>query len=173
VTPDERDPVNYSDPFGLCPSCGEGLFQSLLSTDQGYKDALAQARYDASMQLMWKTVGVMGLITGAGGAARAAVRDAAEGGAVGERALLGRNPEAGAGSNPRINTELPGGRATAKSIFRNLTKAEEVTQEQMSNGGVRRFAPDGTQVRFNPDGTTRLDVPRGPTGRETIHLDPQ
>ena len=136
--------------------------------------AVAQARYDASMQLMWKIVGVMGLATGgAGGFARAGARDAAEGGAVGERALLGRNAEEGAGANPRINTDLPGGRATAKSIFRNLTKAEEVTQEQMSNGGVRRFAPDGTQVRFNPDGTTRLDVPRGPTGRETIHFDPQ
>jgi cobyrinic acid a,c-diamide synthase len=66
--------VNYSDPFGLCPACGEGIFQSLLSNDHGYKDALAQARYDASMQLMSKVVSVMGLVTGGAGLARSAAR---------------------------------------------------------------------------------------------------
>ena len=83
--------------------------------------------------------------------------------------LLGQNPRAGGG---RTNTDLPGGRATAKSIFNNQTNGQPVTQQRLGNGGTRRVAPDGTQIRFNPDGTTRVDLPgRGPTGRETIHFD--
>ena len=87
--------------------------------------------------------------------------------------LLGRNPVPGAGSNPRMNTDLPGGRTVGKSIFRNLSKGQTVNQEPMTNGGVRRSTPDQrTSIRMNPDGSTRVDTPRGPTGKETIHIDP-
>jgi hypothetical protein len=88
---------------------------------------------------------------------------------TGEAPLLGRNPRITEG---RVNTDLPGGRAVGKSIFRNLTKGEAVTSSEMQNGGIRRTAPDGTQIRMNPDGSTRVDVPRGPKGKETIHIDP-
>lgn len=95
------------------------------------------------------------------------------GNVLGDMPLLGENPVPGSGSNPRINTELPGGRATAKSIFRNAARGQDVTQTPLGNGGVRRTLPDGTQIRMNPDGSTRLDLPgRGPTGRETVHLKP-
>jgi hypothetical protein len=86
-----------------------------------------------------------------------------------ELSILGRNPRIGSG---RVNTDLPGGRATGKSIFRHFTKGQPVTSEAMENGTIRRFAPDGTQIRMNPDGSTRLDLPRGPLGRETIHIKP-
>jgi hypothetical protein len=83
--------------------------------------------------------------------------------------LLGQHPSSGGG---RVNTDLPGGRPAAKSIFRNQTKGQSVIQQPLGNGGVRRTAPDGTQIRLNPDGSTRIDLPeRGPTGRETIHFD--
>jgi RHS repeat-associated protein len=86
----------------------------------------------------------------------------------GSRPLLERNPRAGTG---RVNTELPGGRPTARSIFRNQSKGQNVTTHQLGNGGVRMRADDGTQIRMNPDGSTRVDLPdRGPLGTETIHF---
>ncbi len=86
--------------------------------------------------------------------------------------LLGQNPRT---ANTRTNTDLPGDRATAKSIFRNQTRGQDVTQTTMPDGTVRRTAADGTQIRMNPDGTTRLDLPgRGPQPNgETIHIPPK
>jgi hypothetical protein len=86
--------------------------------------------------------------------------------------LLGNNPRI---TRARTNTDLPGGKATAKSIFRNQTKGQKIEQFDLPKGGVRREAGDRTNIRFNPDGTTRLDLPnRGPNppGRETIHFGP-
>jgi len=85
---------------------------------------------------------------------------------------LGKNPSV---TKTRTNTDLPGDKSTAKSIFRNQTKGQKVDQFDLKNGGVRRRAGDGTQIRINPDGTTRLDLPnRGPNppSRETIHIGP-
>lgn len=92
--------------------------------------------------------------------------------ARGAKPLLGRNPVS---SGTRTNTDLPGDLSTAKSIFRNQTRGQDVTQTTMPNGGVRRTAADGTQIRINPDGSARLDLPgRGnsPNG-ETIHIPPR
>jgi hypothetical protein len=75
---------------------------------------------------------------------------------------------AGAGSNPGWKTDLPGGRVVAKSIFRHLSRGQPITQVPLGNGGIRRFAPDGLQIRMNPDGSTRLDLP----WPETIHFTP-
>ncbi|TAK52435.1 MAG: RHS repeat-associated core domain-containing protein, partial [Gammaproteobacteria bacterium] len=103
------------------------------------------------------------------------VRAIAESGADAARSakpLLGRNPVS---SGTRTNTDLPGDLSTAKSIFRNQTRGQDVTQTTMSNGGVRRTAADGTQIRINPDGSARLDLPgRGnsPNG-ETIQIPPR
>jgi len=86
--------------------------------------------------------------------------------------LLGNNSRV---AISRTNTDLPGGRATAKSIFRNQTKGQIIRQQPMKNGGIRRISENGTQIRFNGDGSTRLDLPgRGvnPPGRETIHINP-
>jgi len=75
----------------------------------------------------------------------------------------------------RTNTDLDGfnDRATAKSIFRNQTRGQRVSQTP-AGGGVRRHTEDGTQIRMNEDGSTRVDLPdRGtqPNG-ETIHFNP-
>jgi len=83
--------------------------------------------------------------------------------------LLGQNPRA---TNNRTNTDLPGGRSTAKSIFRNLTRGQKITEDLTPNKSVMRRAEDGARIRFNGDGSTRLDLPgRGtrPNG-ETIHF---
>ena len=50
--------------------------------------------------------------------------------AIGAKPILGRNPQVGSG---RTNTDLPGDRATAKSIFRNQTRGQDVTQAAMPN----------------------------------------
>lgn len=82
--------------------------------------------------------------------------------------LLGKNPRV---TKSRTNTDLPGGKATAKSIFRNQTKGQRIEQKELSNGGLRRWVEDGPQIRFNPDGSVRVDLPnRGPLGTETIHF---
>jgi RHS repeat-associated protein len=93
-------------------------------------------------------------------------------GAMPPKPLLGQNPRA---EGTRTNTDLPGDRATAKSIFRNQTRGQDVTQTAMPNGGIRRTAADGTQIRMNSNGATRLDLPsRGPRSNgETIHIPPQ
>lgn len=85
--------------------------------------------------------------------------------------LLGRNPRPPA--KKRVNTGLDGGLATAKSIFRRLTKNQNVENDTTKKGGLRRGADDGTTLRF-PEGNSgpRIDIPgRGPKGRETIHFD--
>jgi RHS repeat-associated protein len=87
-----------------------------------------------------------------------------------EEPLIGKNPRI---ASSRMNTDLPGGRPVAKSIFRAMTRDVVVTDQQSSNGMVRRTGSNGVQIRFNPDGTTRLDAPRGPLGRETVHFQPQ
>ncbi|MFZ9936118.1 MAG: hypothetical protein ACO3JG_03570, partial [Luteolibacter sp.] len=91
----------------------------------------------------------------------------------GAKPLLGKNPTLGKNGN-RINTELDGGTASAKSIFRNQAKGQKVTQHPLSpKGGVRRVAEDGTQIRMPNNGKgARIDLPgRGSAGRETIHFD--
>jgi hypothetical protein len=86
--------------------------------------------------------------------------------------LLGNNPRI---TKHRTNTDILGDKATAKSIFRNQTKGQEIAQQPLKNGGIRRTVKDGTQIRMNPDGSARLDLPKrglNPPGRETIHVKP-
>jgi YD repeat-containing protein len=78
-------------------------------------------------------------------------------------------------TTPRSSLQNPetrgGGRASAKSIFRNRTRGQRVERSSLGTGGVRRRAGDGTQIRLNPDGSTRIDLEHS-DGRETIHFDP-
>lgn len=83
--------------------------------------------------------------------------------------LLGRNARY---TSTRALTDLPGGLATAKSIFRRFTRGLEIEQFAYKGNGVRRVAPNGYQIRIEPNGIVRLDVPRGPLGRETVHFWP-
>ena len=94
------------------------------------------------------------------------------GGGGGAKPLLGQNPSY---TKNRTNTDLTGDRSTAKSISRNQTRGHKIEQIEMPNGGTRRTAPDGSQIRINPDGTNRLDLPgRGPRPNgETIHIPPR
>ena len=90
-----------------------------------------------------------------------------------KKPLLGHNPKI---KKSRTLTDLDPvhDRATAKSIFRNLSKGQHVRQFKNKKGDIIRRADDGTQIRMNPDGSTRLDLPgRGtqPNG-ETIHFNP-
>lgn len=76
--------------------------------------------------------------------------------------LLGKNPKK---HKTRINTDLPGGKAVAKSIFRHYTKRKKVKQFSKGNT-IRRFTPDGRyQIRYTrrKDGTLKinLDFKRG------------
>ena len=92
---------------------------------------------------------------------------------AGPKPLLGKNPTLGKNGN-RINTEHEGGTASAKSVFRNQTRGQKVSQHPLSpKGGVRRVAEDGTQIRMPNNGKgARIDLPgRGSTGHETIHFD--
>jgi RHS repeat-associated protein len=79
---------------------------------------------------------------------------------------VGMNPRGGGG---RINTDLPGGRSAAKSLFRNMSEGP-VEQAPLGNGGIRRWDSSGVQIRMNRDGTTRVDLPGTPP--ETIHYGP-
>ena len=132
-------------------------------------------------------IAVLGLTMGigSGGEGAAAVARTAKGleAAGGIEASAAINETSGLqllGRNLRINkgralTDLPGGRATAKSIFRNLTKGKKVTEGRGKGGDLQRYT-DGRiiQIRMNPDGTTRIDlIGRGPTGLETIHFGSQ
>jgi RHS repeat-associated protein len=85
------------------------------------------------------------------------------------RPVLGRNPRIG---GSRVNTDLPGGRAAGKSIFRKLTEGQPIITDRGRDGSIIRYNPDrSVQIRMKPDGTTSLDVVgRGPVGRETIHF---
>jgi RHS repeat-associated protein len=80
---------------------------------------------------------------------------------------FGRNPRV---SNRGLMTDLPGGRPVAKSIFRNLTSGEDVSDNLMDRGGLRRTSESGVQIRLYPDGTTRIDLP-GTSPPETIHFE--
>lgn len=86
--------------------------------------------------------------------------------------MLGSNAKI---KNGRTNTDLDPfhDRAVAKSIFKSQTKGQKIKDTPLGNGGVRRTAEDGTQIRFNSDGSTRLDLPhRGTEKIETIHFNP-
>lgn len=91
-----------------------------------------------------------------------------EGGAKGTIPLLGRNARP-AGS--RFVSDLPGGRAVAKSIFRALTRNMAVEEEVLKSGtGIRRFAADeSVAIRLNADGSTQLDIKLFGV-METIHF---
>ncbi len=81
---------------------------------------------------------------------------------------VGKNVE---DTGKRANSDLPGGKATAKSIFKNKTKGQQVEQSKMKDGGVRRSTKDGTNIRFHPNGNIRLDLPKGDNPKpETIHF---
>lgn len=85
--------------------------------------------------------------------------------------ILGRNAII---RGKRILTDLPGGKATAKGVFRHLSKNQKVKDLPLQNGGIRRAAENGIQIRFNPNGSTRIDLPNriyeGFKGIETIHF---
>ena len=84
--------------------------------------------------------------------------------------LLGKNDKK---HRTRINTDLPGGKAVAKSIFRHLTKGKKVIQKRDGNS-VRRYTPDNKyQIRYKKrkDGIWKinLDLKRGGV-YEDIHF---
>ena len=163
------DPVNYSDPFGLCPP--QDNVNDCATT-------FWAERYIASKSAVGKTGNwIMGVLAACGESSClekiGLIAGVAGGGSSTEEIgasprTMGDNPRVGGG---RVNTDLPGGRPVGKSIFRHLTKGQPIAQSEMANGGTRRTAPDGSQIRMNPDGSTRVDVPTKP--RETIHIDPQ
>lgn len=90
-----------------------------------------------------------------------------------KKPLLGQNPKI---KKDRTLTDLNPvhDRATAKSIFRNQTKGQNVRQFTNKKGDIIRHADNGIQIRMNPDGSTRLDLPRRgiQSNGETIHFNP-
>ncbi|PLR77513.1 hypothetical protein CU633_09950 [Bacillus sp. V3-13] len=68
--------------------------------------------------------------------------------------LLGKNPQS---HKTRINTDIDGGRAVAKSIFRHYTKNKKVIQTE-KNGMVRRSTTDNSiSIRMYKKGKTNID----------------
>ena len=81
------------------------------------------------------------------------------------------------GKGGRLLTNLPGGHATAKSIFRKISKGHKVTTTTTSSGTRRRVVdgydlriPGTSQLRINPNGTVRIDIRMPGGGVETIHF---
>ena len=163
-----NNPFKFKDPDGREPDCdcsggttNAGLPTSPVVTLQII--ALQNGASPAAVQAV-TAMAAAAVTRGAGGS-----KAGANAVATGSKPLLGQNPKDG---GSRTNTDVKGDTATAKSIFRNQTKGQEVTQSSTSDGGVRRQAEDGTQIRMNPDGTSRLDLPgRGPAPNgETVHI---
>ena len=88
-----------------------------------------------------------------------------------KKPLLGQNPDY---AKTRTNTDLPGGKPVAKSIFRHFTKGETVTKAETKKADMVRYeATNKVQIRYNADGSIRIELPeRGPVGAETIHFSP-
>jgi RHS repeat-associated protein len=159
----DNTPVNATDPSGMLPSL------------QGISDAIAGAGDEITVGLTKKARQAIGSdgtdycsnAYAAGQSGGVALSIAIPGGgprrAIG---LLGRNAKY---TGSRVLTDLPGGRSTAKSIFRHRTRGQPVEVRHLADGGRRRFAPDGTQIRMHADGSTRIDLPGS---RETIHFGP-
>jgi uncharacterized protein RhaS with RHS repeats len=179
-----NNPINFSDPFGLCPKWLSSSYDADCDFDgDGKNSGSEKAAFNSvhagskAASAAWDALGVFNAAVederGAVLVAALASGPSNIAGSLGNKPLLGRNPVQGSGSNPRVNTDLPGGRPVGKSIFRNAAKGQAVDQTKLGNGGVRRTLPDGTQIRMNPDGSTRVDLPgRGPTGNETVHIAP-
>ena len=67
-------------------------------------------------------------------------------------------------------SDLPGGKAAAKSILRHLSKGKIVREERVA-GMVRRYVADGSvQIRFMPTGQIRLDIKLANGLFRTIHF---
>ena len=162
-----NNPTNWTDPSGeICLPClglaAWAAYEVGSSVLDGYSTISIWNDPCATPGEKWLTTGLFaaGLALPGGGGATIA------------KGLLGRSP----GRiiiGQRVNTDLPGGVAVAKSIFRHFTKGQSICQQPLRNGGTRRTAANGTTIRLNPDGSTRIDFyDRGPTGRETVHFSP-
>ncbi len=70
--------------------------------------------------------------------------------------LFGGNPNV---AKNQINTNAPGGRAAAKSLFRKLSKGQRVINGAARDGSIRRYTEDGSvQIRMKSNGTTNVDI---------------
>lgn len=138
------DPVNYSDPFGLCPQ-------------------LALAALDGPIPV--------GDLVGAAWCLYRAYRGfrALQAAVVSENAgpelpdsLTGQNPREGSGK--RVNTDLPGG---AEELFDELSGGKS---ETLPDG--TKVAPNGVRYRSgNEERGPRVDIPaKGTRKHETVHF---
>ena len=162
-----NDPVNKYDEYGLAVpilaavavvwavvEIGGALYDAY-TTIETWRDPCADGWEKVSTSGLF-IVGLAAPGAGYGTAGKAGIK-AARGG---ESAVTS--------AGRRAHDEL----AEAKSVFRNQTKGQQVQQAPLAKGGVRRSTPNGTpQIRINPNGSARVDLPRGPTGRETIHFE--
>lgn len=81
--------------------------------------------------------------------------------------LYGGNANA---AKNQVNTNAPGGRAAAKSLFRKLSKGKNVIDGAAKDGSIRRYTEDGSvQIRMKSDGTTNVET-QGPSGKEDVHF---
>lgn len=84
-------------------------------------------------------------------------------------------PIASYGNNPnvaknQVNTNAPGGRAAAKSLFRKLSAGKKVISSTSRDGSIRRYTADGSvQIRMKSNGATNVDI-QGLNGKEDVHF---
>jgi len=83
---------------------------------------------------------------------------------------LGQNPKNDVPKG-QTNTDLSGGKSTGKSIFKNQTKGQKVTQQTTKDGKTIRTSEDGSKIRFDPaKDKTNVELPNRGIGKENIHL---
>jgi RHS repeat-associated protein len=156
------DPVNYSDPFGLCPPCLPGL--DVAVGIQVAAQAIAMDREERANTIRREVLGFVGdvvtfgavgkVLSGAlGGLSRSSA--AAEGVLRPRGELIGR---AGSGVGVR---EVTGGVGEARALFGRLAAGAEVRPHPRVQGGLIADLPGGGTVGFRPSsrsGSPTVDV---------------
>jgi uncharacterized protein RhaS with RHS repeats len=164
------DPVNFSDPFGLCPMCvaagAWALYEAVSGAYDIYKAAKAVADPSASVGEKALTVGLAALSAfGPGGGYTGAVGLATKGAARDALGQLGVEGAQRAAANRAI------GRATSKETI-------DVIQTEGGDVVVKLSRPgrDGHQViesTIKPDGSKSVVQRAYDSGGNVVHVDPK
>ncbi len=153
------DPVNFSDPFGLCPMCvAYAIFEvgsSLYDLYDLGATAVAYARGRASKAELGVTLAgtLTGVVTVGGGLGRAGRAGLKAADSWGSARTLGRHfRDHGAGFGAKNADEYAG----MASDFLQRAQREGLPTKVDADGVIRVFDPkSNTFGAYNPDGTTR------------------
>jgi RHS repeat-associated protein len=144
----DGDPLNRTDPFGLCPMCVVGAIWAAYEVGSGLYDVYSAVRAVSDPRLgtgekitavALATVGFLGpgggLTAGAGNIRRV----------LGEGADLIGRPGRG-----RAVREVSGGLAEAQTLFERLAAGGQIAPHPSAAGGLIAELPGGGRVGFRP-----------------------